>query len=57
MLGAYSNLSRWEKNAAFLLLQSLAWGLLTEQTDAYPWEKMRRSLGLPKLRTGKGGAK
>jgi len=48
LLTMYRQMSRWEKNAFFLITQSAAWGGLTEQSDSYSWKKMRRTLGLRK---------
>ena len=44
----YRQLCRWEKNGVYLTLQSLAWGNLTDKTDAMPWQKLRVLIGLNK---------
>lgn len=49
----YRSLSRWEKNSAFILLQSIAWGRLTDLSDNFSWEKMQRTVGLVPERKGK----
>ena len=50
LLVTYRDLARWEKNAFFLLLQSVAWGPLeSKETDSMSWDAMRRTLGLPKV--------
>ena len=38
--------SRWEENAVFLIVQSLAWGRLTESTNALPWHRLSKAIGL-----------
>jgi hypothetical protein len=48
VLSMYSNLSRWEKNAVFLLLQSLGHGALSEETDGYSWPQIAQLLDLSK---------
>lgn len=49
IVGMYRGIrSRWEKNALFLLMQSLAWGgLKPKTTDHLSWKKLRKSVGLP----------
>lgn len=46
LVGMYRQLSRWEKNAVFLTLQSMAWGSLGESTDGQSWPEMRNTLGV-----------
>lgn len=49
VMRVWRKLSRWEKNAAFLLLSSVAHGSLNaKKTDSMPWQKMRDVLGMPK---------
>lgn len=45
----YRWLSRWERNATFLVLQSIAWGRLDpDRTDKMSWPQISRIAGLPK---------
>jgi hypothetical protein len=47
-LNMYRELSRWEKIAVYILLQSLAWGKLNkEKTDRMTFAEFHRSQGLP----------
>ena len=48
LLAMYRHLSRWDRNCIFTILQSLSHGRLTDLTDHWSWERLRRSLGLPK---------
>ncbi len=50
LLNMYRHLSRWDKNAVFLTLQSLAWGKLAPETDKWSWEQVSRDTGLPNSR-------
>jgi hypothetical protein len=50
LLSMYRDLSRWDRNFYFLILQSLAWGHLTEKTDRYSWDQVRRCSELPQSR-------
>jgi len=50
LLMMYRYISRWERNWFFLILQSLAWGQLTPETDKYSWDEIRRHTDLPKSR-------
>lgn len=44
----YRHLTRWEKSAVYLILQTLAWGELNaDTTDRMPWKKFSRVIGLP----------
>jgi hypothetical protein len=54
LLMMYRYVSRWERNFFFLILQSLAWGSLTPETDKFSWDQIRRHSSLPRRR--KGGA-
>jgi hypothetical protein len=40
--------SRWEKNAIFLLVQSVGEGGFTYVTNKYSWKKMSETIGLTK---------
>ena len=46
VLDYYRSLERWERNALHVLMQSLAWGRLTEKTDKLPWPKLAGVVGL-----------
>ena len=45
---AYRHLARWDKNAVFLILQSLAVGKLGDSTNKLSWGRMAQVLGLRK---------
>ena len=49
-LSLYSELSRWEKNAVFLIMQSIAWGNMTPKTDKKDWQQIADMVGLGALR-------
>ena len=53
LLEMYGSISRWEKNAVFLIIQSLAWGNLGPSTDRMTWAQLSRSLPLPKSKGAK----
>jgi hypothetical protein len=50
LITMYRNISRWERNWFFLILQSLAWGKLLPKTDKMSWEEILSNTGLPKSR-------
>lgn len=49
LLDLYRKVSRWEKNSFFVMLQSVALGRLTDQTDRWSWDRLSRTMGLPKV--------
>ena len=42
--------SRHAKDAFFILMSSLALGRFTEEANKWSWDRLRRELGLPKMR-------
>jgi len=50
LLRMYRDISRWDRNCCFLILQSLAWGSLTPKTDKYSWAQISRITGLSNSR-------
>jgi hypothetical protein len=50
LVSMYRDLSRWDKNFYFLILQSLAWGKCTSKTDKMSWDEIRRCSELPQSR-------
>ena len=56
VLSMYRDISRWEKNGLYLLLQSLAWGNLNhDKTDSLAWDEMREHLALPAIGAAETG--
>lgn len=52
----YRWLSRWEKNATFLVLQTLAFGRLNpDRTDKMSWPQISRMAGLPAAKGARNG--
>lgn len=50
LLQMYRILARWDRNFYFLILQSLAWGRCTPETDKMSWDEIRRTSELPQGR-------
>jgi hypothetical protein len=50
LLSMYRYISRWERNFFFMILQSLAWGKLTPESDKMTRDRISRNTGLPKSR-------
>lgn len=43
VLRMYRSLSRWDRNALHLVMNSLAYGRLTEATDSMRWETISKT--------------
>lgn len=53
LLEMYGSISRWEKNAVFLIIQCLAYGKLGPKADRMTWAQLSRAFSLPKSKGAK----